>query len=170
MLNRRRRRYVHPKIQLALALQSLRQWAFFLIAMFGMLCALEYFNNGGQETAGACMLKMWGRYGPALLVVLFLLPAIIHDSIKMSNRFVGPLLRLRTAMQGVARDQTVEPLKCRDKDCAEDFFMAFNEMLERIKQLEEEKREALAAAQPSDGRTGDARTGDALVASSSMSE
>jgi hypothetical protein len=150
MLNRRRRKFVHPKIQLALALHSLRQWAFFLVAMFGLLCVLEYFNSGGQESMVACVFKMWGRYGPALVVLLFLLPSIIYDSIKMSNRFVGPLIRLRTAMQKVAQDEPVEPLKCRRKDCAEDFFTAFNEMLERVHKLEEQKREAVADEQPDD--------------------
>ena len=140
MLNRRRRRFVHPKIQIALVLQSLRQWMLFLIAMVGLLCGLEYFNSGAQESMVACTSKMWERFGPALVVLLSLLPAIIYDSIKMSNRFIGPLIRLRTAMEKVALDETVEPLKCRRKDCAEDFFVAFNEMLERVNQLEEDRQ------------------------------
>ncbi len=154
MLNRRRRRFVHPRIQIALVLQSLRQWMLFLFAMIGLLCGLEYFNNGAQESMSACAVKMWGRSGPALVVLFSLLPAIVYDSIRMSNRFVGPLMRLRTAMNGVARGEAMEPLKCRRNDCAEDFFVAFNEMLERVKQLEEEKRIAVDAA----------RKGDAMVA------
>ncbi len=143
MRNRRRRQLVYPRIQLALALQAIRIWALFLFTMFGLLCGLEYFNNGAQESMGNCALKMWERHGPALVVILFLLPAIIYDSIKLSNRFVGPLMRLRTAMQAIASGQAVEPLKCRRKDCAEDFFNAFNEMLDKLKQLEKDGRDAL---------------------------
>jgi nitrogen fixation/metabolism regulation signal transduction histidine kinase len=122
--------------------------------MFGLLWGLEYFNHGAQDSMGACAVKMWERFGPALVVLLSLLPAIVYDSIRISNRFIGPLIRLRTAMQEVAQDETMEPLRCRRNDFAEDFFIAFNEMLERVNQLEEDRRKAREVA----------RTGDTVAA------
>ncbi len=143
MQNRRRRRFVHPRIQCALVFQSLRQWMLFLIALFGMLWGLEYFNNGAQETWGGCLVKMWERFVPALIVLLSLLPAIVYDSIRNSNRFIGPLVRLRSAMQQVAQDESMQPLRCRRNDFAEDFFIVFNEMLDRVHELERSKMEAV---------------------------
>ena len=103
MLNRRRRRFVHPRIQIALVLQSLRQWMLFLFAMIGLLCGLEYFNNGAPRVDGCLRGQdvgaVWAGSGGPLIPVAG--DCLRLD--KMSNRFVGPLMRLRTAMQGVAR-------------------------------------------------------------------
>ena len=141
MRNRRSRRFVHPRIQMALVLQSLRQWSLFLLALVGMLWGLEYFTHGAQLSALECLGKMWGRFGVALVVLIPLLPAIIYDSIRISNRFVGPLVRLRNAMQRASRGEKVAPLECRRNDIAEDFFKAFNEMLPRVRQGEERENE-----------------------------
>ena len=58
--------------------------------------------------------------GPVVIVSLLLLPLVIFDMIRFSNRFVGPLLRLRRSMRQLARGQRVEPLKFRSNDLWQD--------------------------------------------------
>jgi len=146
MASRRRRHLVHKRIQLALAIQALRHWLLFLVALAGLLCGLEYFNNEGQVAMGDCAVRVWRRFGPAFVVLISLLPAIIYDSIKVSNRFIGPLTRLRNVMRSAAQGEAVEPLKCRRNDYSADFFEALNELLERMRHLEQQSRQSSSTA------------------------
>ena len=78
---------------------------------------------------------MWFFYGPAAIASFLLLPLVIMDVIRMSNRFVGPLLRLRRSMRALARGEDVEPIEFRDNDFWHDFADEFNAVNARIRQL-----------------------------------
>ena len=41
---------------------------------------------------------------------LALLPLVVVDVLRLSNRFVGPLLRLRRSLRQLARGEYVEPI------------------------------------------------------------
>jgi hypothetical protein len=69
---------------------------------------------------------MWFHFGPALVASLLLLPLVLFDVIRFSNRFAGPLVRLRRAMRTLARGEQVLPIKFRDGDYWQDFADDFN--------------------------------------------
>jgi hypothetical protein len=50
----------------------------------------------------------------------------------LSNRFVGPMYRLRGAIRDVARGKDIQPLKFRNDDFWQDVAGDFNDLLERI--------------------------------------
>ena len=81
---------------------------------------------------------MWFFYGPAAIASFLLLPLVIVDIIRFSNRFVGPLLRLRRSMRALARGEYVEPIEFRDNDFWYDFADEFNAVRARILQLSAE--------------------------------
>jgi hypothetical protein len=62
------------------------------------------------------------------IVVLSLLPAFMLDSIRFSNRFVGPLARMRRAMRELSEYGNTEELRFRDGDFWADAASEFNEM------------------------------------------
>ena len=60
---------------------------------------------------------MWFHFGPALVASLVLLPIVVVDIIRLSNRFsAGPMVRMRRAMQNLAKGERVPPLQFRDND------------------------------------------------------
>ncbi len=69
---------------------------------------------------------MWFFYGPAAIASFLLLPLVIVDIIRISNRFVGPLLWLRRSMRALARGEYVEPIEFRGNDFWYDFADEFN--------------------------------------------
>lgn len=77
---------------------------------------------------------MWFHYGPALIASLLLLPLVIADIVRLSNQFVGPLLRLRRSMRQLARGEYVEPIEFRDTDFWQDFADEFNGVVARIQE------------------------------------
>ena len=75
---------------------------------------------------------MWFHYGPALVASLILLPMVIIDIIRTSNRFCGPLLRLRRSMRALAQGERVEPIRFRKGDFWGEFAEEFNAVVARV--------------------------------------
>ncbi len=116
----RRQLFVDPKIQGALVVRVVLYWVVCLITVTLMLLCWRILN-GPARMFYRHFDDMWFFYGPALIASLILLPLIILDVVRLSNRFVGPFLRLRCSMRALARGEHVAPIKFREGD----FWMAF---------------------------------------------
>ncbi len=124
----RKRWFVDPKIQGALVLRVVLYW---LVCVIGSVLMILCWRAG---TGPACpfylrLVEMWPYYGPVVIVSLLVLPLVVADIIRFSNRFVGPMLRLRQAMRQMARGEYVEPIEFRGTDLWQDFADAFNAVL-----------------------------------------
>ncbi len=78
------------------------------------------------------MQQLWWTHGPFLLVMLFLLPVFVHDTIKLSHRFAGPIYRLRQTIRSIAQGNPAKRLKFRDYDFWQGLAEDFNTMVERL--------------------------------------
>ena len=76
--------------------------------------------------------NLWWTHGPFLLVLVFMLPVFIVDTIKLSHRFAGPIYRLRQTIRSMARGGAYTPVKFRDFDFWQGLAEDFNQMIERI--------------------------------------
>ena len=77
--------------------------------------------------------QVWWTHGPFLLVMFFLLPVFILDTIKLSHRFAGPIYRLRNTIRSLANGEEVRPLKFREVDFWQGLADDFNLMVARLK-------------------------------------
>ncbi len=117
-IRQRKHLFVDPKIQGALIVRVVLYWIVCLITFTAMLFCWRMMS-GPVGTAPVPFEDMWLYYRPAILASFLLLPMVIIDIIQLSNRFVGPLLRLRRSMRALARGEDVEPLEFRGPDfCA----------------------------------------------------
>jgi hypothetical protein len=73
---------------------------------------------------------------PALVVALVLLPIVIVDVINLSNRFLGPLIRLRASMRRLATGDRVMPLHFREHDFWHEFAAEYGDLVKRVERLE----------------------------------
>ena len=89
---------------------------------------------------------MWDSVGPALIASVFLLPLIIMDCIRWSNRYAGPMVRLHGALTDLASGKHVEPLIFRKGDLWYEMAEQFNGISKRLEQAESRA----ATAQTSD--------------------
>ena len=78
---------------------------------------------------------MWFHYGPALIASFVLLPMVVLDIIRLSNRFAGPLVRLRRSMRALAQGEEVRPIHFRENDFWQEFADEFNAIATRMGQL-----------------------------------
>lgn len=130
----RKRLFIDPKVQGALVLRVVLYWAVCLITITLMLLCWRILT-GPARMFYAHFNDMWFLFGPALVASLVLLPLVIVDVVRMSNRFTGPLLRLRRCMRELAAGERVEPIHFRDGDFWQECADEFNAVLARVEGL-----------------------------------
>ena len=89
---------------------------------------------------------MWYYYGSALVASFLLLPIVLVDIVRLSNRFAGPLVRLRRSMRALARGEVVQPIHFRGSDFWQEFADEFNAIAAR---LQDDRRRTVSGYAPS---------------------
>ncbi len=128
----RRKHFTDRAVQGALVLHVVGNWLVFLFTVAVFLLLIEMFNNGPREALQAAM----HRHAPSLWAVVLLAPIFLWDLIKLSNRFAGPMVRLRREMRNLAAGRPVKPLHFRSRDFWKDLAADFNRIAERMQKLE----------------------------------
>ena len=126
----RKQLFVDPKVQGALVLRVLLYWAVCLITVTLMLLCWSILRT--PRMFYTHLDDMWFHYGPAPIASFVLLPMVVLDIIRVSNRFAGPLVRLRRSMRALARGEHVEPIKFRKGDFWQEFADEFNAVAARF--------------------------------------
>lgn len=124
----RKRLFVDPKVQGVLIVRGVMYWVFCLITI-ALLLLCYRIVTGPARMFYTHFSDMWFFYGPAAIASFALLPLVVMDIIRISNRFVGPLIRLRRSMRALANGEDVEPLEFRESDFWQEFAEEFNAIL-----------------------------------------
>jgi hypothetical protein len=127
----RRRIFVDPKVQGALVLRVAFYWVVSLITITLMLLCWRILTGPPQMFSTHAGF-MWAQYGPALIASFVIVPLVMIDIIRMSNRLVGPILRLRRSMRALATGEEVRPIHFREGDFWKEFADEFNSVVDRV--------------------------------------
>lgn len=128
----RKKTFVDPKVQGALVRRLVFHWCAFIgVAALVAFC-LQVLSNPFRSLQEHAQ-QVWWTHGPFLLVMFFLLPVFILDTIKLSHRFAGPIYRLRNVVRGLANGDEFKPLKFREIDFWHGLADDFNQMVYRLK-------------------------------------
>jgi hypothetical protein len=131
----RKQLFVDWRVQGALMLRAVLYWTVCLITISLMLLCWRILT-GPARMFSTHFDEMWFQYGPALLASFILLPLVLVDVVRMSNRFAGPLVRLRRCMRALARGEHVEPVQFRGSDFWREFAEEFNAVVTRVQRQE----------------------------------
>lgn len=127
----RKKTFVDPKVQGALVRRLVFHWLTFFgvaaLVAFSLQVLSDPFTSIRTHAE-----KLWWTHGPFLLVLLFMLPVFVVDTIKLSHRFAGPIYRMRQTIRGLARGGAYTPMKFRDLDFWQGLADDFNQMVERL--------------------------------------
>ncbi|MCA9268009.1 MAG: hypothetical protein KDA41_06040, partial [Planctomycetales bacterium] len=138
---------VDGKVQGSLAFRVAMYWLYCLLAVAVMSsCWMLLFDR--PTTSVEFLNRLLLQTAPTLLSSLLLLPLVLMDCVRYSNRFVGPLFRLGRAMQRLADGERVHNVEFRDGDFWFDFAQTFNRLNARVIALEEENKRLAEAASP----------------------
>ena len=113
--SRRQQMFCDREVQGALMLRVVMYWFFCLLTITLMLVCWSVVSGPPRRFA-PLVSELYVRYAPALAASLLVLPIVMIDVVRLSNRFVGPVKRLRDAMTALADGDDVSPIKFRDRD------------------------------------------------------
>lgn len=145
----RKKHFIDANVQGSLVRRVISHWLVFLIVAFVVSFILQVLTDPFRPLS-AHLRDMWWTHGPFLIVVLFLLPVYVIDTIKLSHRFAGPVFRLRRAICKVAEGETPQPIKFRKSDFWQELANDYNAMLAHLNALPEnrEAEQSPAAEEP----------------------
>lgn len=127
--------YVDSTVQGALLRRIFVHWCCFFAVMATAAISLQtLLGDPAQSFAD----RLWNEIrGFSLIgtVMLALLPAFMLDTIRFSNRFVGPVTRLRRCLRQL-KEGNVAPIKFRDND----FWLEMGNEFNAIAKLIETQR------------------------------
>ncbi|MEM9826212.1 MAG: hypothetical protein AAF958_06470 [Planctomycetota bacterium] len=123
---KRRRQWVDPEVQGGVLWKISFHWL--LLFVCNTLALTIWIRLFEQPEAG------WGeslvdtvkRFLPFFVVSLVLVPAFAWDTLRLTNRFAGPMLRFRAALRDAVQGRHVEPLTFRGNDFWKEIAENFN--------------------------------------------
>lgn len=146
-MSKRSRILVDPQVQWSIAARILGHWVLFLVCLVSISAMVRIMVAAGDQPFGEAWRSAAMAQVPILGVMLVLLPVFLRDTLKLSNRFAGPMYRLRTALQALSAKESIGPIKFRTGDFWLEAATDFNTVLEELQGLREENqvlRERLA--------------------------
>lgn len=128
--HRRKTQFVDAEVQGALARRISIHWMLFTLLAATLIIGLRWLSDPFTPLSEH-LSEAWSLYGPMLLVLVCLAPVFVYDAIKLSNRFTGPIMRLRNATRMLAAGSRPAKICLRKKDFWKDLADDFNLMVER---------------------------------------
>ena len=126
--------YVDTAVQGAMVKRVILHWLI-LFALIGIaLFASEYFLGDAQLSLMQHAGVLITRYSFFFLLMLAVLPTFVYDTVKLSHRFAGPVVRLKDSLKKLADGQAVAPLKFRENDFWRELSEDFNRAADRVRQ------------------------------------
>ena len=143
--HKRKKKYVDNQVQGALLRRIFSHWfMFFFVAGLSVIML--------KTLLGDSNLSVWDRFNHQLgeftffaLVMAALFPVFMLDTVRFSNRFVGPIGRLRRHLQQLSRGDTSE-CKFRGDDFWIEAAEEFNTVAALVKSQQQEIDRLRAAA------------------------
>ena len=126
----RRRLFIDIDVQTALLWRVALYWTTFVVAV--LLMQFCWVVIATRPTSSVELLRRaLGSCGPALAASFLLLPLVMVDCLRLSHRFVGPILRLRRSMHDASLGLPAETIKLRKDDFWKDLVDDFNRLSAR---------------------------------------
>lgn len=126
--SQRKKFFIDRKVQGAMVRRAV-VYVLLVVAAISLVSALSVSITEGPMSGTALLTRMWAKFSLSFVASLLLIPIVAIDCIRLSNRFAGPMFRLRRAMKEAADGKTVRPIKLRDGDFWFDFAEDFNRYL-----------------------------------------
>lgn len=127
----RRKKFIDPRVQGSLVRRLVFHWMLFMIVTALASFVLLVLSNPFQPLSFHFQNLTWS-HGPLLLVMFFMMPVFVVDTIKLSHRFTGPIFALRRAMREVAQGQPPRQVQFRSNDFWHEVAEDYNAMLAKL--------------------------------------
>jgi hypothetical protein len=128
---KRRKTLVDPEVQGGILRKIAIHWVLFFscnaIALMIWIRLFEQPDADWGQTFG----DTFRRFLPFFIITMALIPAFVWDTLKLTNRFAGPISRLRGALADASAGRAIAPLQFRTNDYWKEIAENFNSVMER---------------------------------------
>ena len=135
-MSKRKRKllYVGERIQVVLAARAATHWLLCLTVVFvsiflGHLLTEPEFGLAGNWA------KTWVQMGPPLVVSVCFLPWVVIDNLRLSNRFSGPIKRMRKELESLRDGEELQTISLRKQDFFKDLAQVINAIVDSSNRL-----------------------------------
>ncbi|HEX3727837.1 MAG TPA: hypothetical protein VHV08_16410 [Pirellulales bacterium] len=152
----RKKLLIDSKVQGALLTRAVVYWCLFALTVSQLLLCWQIAHGPDAPFFSHFRLvEIFRTHADVAIAGVLLLPIILLDTIFISNRIVGPLVRLRTSLKQLADGQPVANLGFRQHDFWREIANELNRVSQRMTELEQE----LQAARGQNSRADDKLAG-----------
>lgn len=145
----RKRLFIDATVQGSFALRAIAYWLGCMTVVMGLAMLWRLLTKPTQPFFSSDE-ELWACLGPLAVATLLVVPPIIYDILVLTNRLIGPILRLRAEMRKLARGERVEPIRFRKGDFWQDFADEFNAVAASMQALSEPSSRAGQSVKESD--------------------
>jgi hypothetical protein len=140
---RRRILLIDRKVQGALAIRVVGYWLFALLTTWFFLVLWNVWS-GPARPFEVVFDEVYQNFAAAAVISLMVLPIVVMDVLRVSNRFAGPAYRLKLVLRDLAEGKEVRPLTLREADFWQEIAADLNRVAARLPQAT--NHQAVAAA------------------------
>jgi hypothetical protein len=123
---RRSRLLVDREVQSALIRRIIIHWFLFVFVTFGFVGFLQACIEHPSNSLGDLLSYVIARNALGFAAGLALIPVFVLDTIKATNRFAGPIARLRTMLRALAEGKDEVSMALRNGDYWKEMAQEFN--------------------------------------------
>ena len=124
---KRRKEFVDKAVQGALVRRLLIHWFAFIVISLALGITLQALTHPFRPLA-----EHFGAFVQTnicfLIAIACMTPVFLFDAVRLSNRFAGPVYRLRLAMAELNKGGRPKPLKFRPNDFWKEMAQEFNQV------------------------------------------
>ena len=135
---KRKQNFVDSSVQGALLRRIFFHWCtFFFVALIAIVLMQTLLGDPAKTVADRLKFEL-GEFIFIGMILLALFPAFMLDTIRFSNRFVGPIVRLRRHIRELGSQKNTEHCTFRENDFWSEFAVEYNCVADLVKSQQEE--------------------------------
>lgn len=141
---KRKQNYIDSSVQGGLIKRILFHWVMFFVVTVMAILGLKTLLGDPSQTMTARLQAEMGELVLLALIFAAIFPAFMLDTIRFSNRFVGPVTRLRRHLKELGTTGETTDIKFRDNDFWQEIAEEFNAVNDLVR--DKQKKDATTTA------------------------
>lgn len=133
----RKQNFIDRDVQGALLRRIFAHWLVFFVVVSMSVVGLQAMLGDPAQTLNDRLKSEVGEFAFMAIILLALFPAFMLDTIRFSNRFVGPISRLRRHLCQL-KDKNTQRCSFRENDYWGEVAEEFNQVAEVVEKQQEQ--------------------------------
>ncbi len=135
---KRKQNFVDSSVQGALLRRIFCHWCtFFVVTLISIVLMQTLLGDPAKSVLDRLKFEL-GEFMFIGMILLALFPAFMLDTIRFSNRFVGPIVRLRRHIRELGSEKNTDHCTFRDNDFWTEVAAEYNSVADLVKRQREE--------------------------------